>query len=121
MEKNNKIWIIIVGMLLLITVALALFSFKATSDKLFFKNRAAEYAYLVKIVNESESNKSKLVNKWADILVTKDELIILPSEALFKNPSFSQQEYTIGKSDFYGYEFKIGPDDKIVKYHLYKP
>jgi hypothetical protein len=81
-----------------------------------------EYNYLCKIANESHFDIKRLKKQWGNYIIKQSNSVyILELTKSLEIPFFYENNYYHGATDFYGYEFSIDKEGRIIGISFYKP
>lgn len=116
-----KINIIIVSVAFAAIVLLLIQISSIRQKNFYHRNRMIESEYLKMIVNDSNFSYGFFSEKWGGNLQKLNDIYILTSQTVLKDPFFVKKEYKTGKSDFFGYEFKFDNKGNLKWFNFYKP
>ncbi|MDH5387632.1 MAG: hypothetical protein OEY06_04180 [Gammaproteobacteria bacterium] len=74
---------------------------------------------MLKLTNKTEGNVNVLKNIYPNISV-KNNLVIIDKNSILRNNEFKEQYKTNKVRDFFGFEFKINKNGKIIESRFHK-
>lgn len=122
-EKSKYKYSILIIVVLCIAILFSLLKiYELSNHTEFYQNRINEYEYLRITVNNSRGDIDNFKTQWGDAFKELGGgVYLIEASDVVKKDFFKDNNYSVGLTDFYGYEFHFDETGELKSFYFYKP